>query len=257
MKHIPKAFAVAALTMTILASKAYAITFDFTGQDTSLLSQLTLSSEGLDLTVTAGIFPGFDDPNSAPENPSDIVFTARFVDLEPTGLGVNAGLDTSSIDGFFGNDVAVFTFSQDVIIESVGFTNATPGGSFAFGTVSGNSFDRIVDSQLLPTPVQQIAPFGLTAIASQEQRTGQSFGFGAIADGGVVIDPFFELLPIDSYLITSVTVTVSEPQLDDPLIPPTLTPVPLPTSGLMLLGGVALIGGFAQRRFRKIKAANL
>ena len=247
MNHICKVFSVAALAMTILVSKAYAITFNFTGQDTSLLSQLTLSSEGLDLTVTAGIFPGFDDPDSVPANPSDIIFTARFIDLEPNGLGVNAGLDSSTIDGFFGNDVAVFTFSQNVIVESVGFANVTPGGDFAFGTVSGNSFNRIVDSQLLPLPIQQAVPFGLTAIATQEQRTGLSFGFGAIADGGVVLEPFFDILPTDSFLITSLTVTLAQPSTDEqPPLPP--APVPLPASGLLLVGGLALVGVVARRR---------
>lgn len=239
-----KTLAAVMFAVLVPGSAARAITFNFTGQDLFFLRELSLSSGGLGLTVTAGTF-------LEANNPSNITFTSRFVDLEPGGLGVNAGLDSRTIDGFFGNDVAVFTFDQNVIVESVGFANVTPGGNFAFGTVSGNSFNRIVDSQLLPIGAQQTAPFGLTAIATQEQRTGQSFGFGAIAEGGVVIDPFFRVLPTDSYFITSLTVTLVPPPADDPVVVPAPVPVPLPASGLLLLGGLVLARSVVGRRRKR------
>lgn len=204
---------------SIIGSAAHAITFSFTGSNLPDAQVRTFSSEGLGLTVTAGKF-------SSSSNPSTINFAARRVDQDPDGLGVDGSFDSDQIDGKFGNDVLVFTFSEAVVIETVKFGNVDSNDDFAFGTVVGSTFNRIEDF------VDISNPFDLSTIATAAQRTGLGFGFGAIGK-------------YDNFTIKNLTVSLATPPGNEP------PAVPLPASGLMLLGAVALAGGASARRRRK------
>jgi len=132
---------------------------------------------------------------------------------DPDGLGADGGfLESDQIDGKFGNDVLVFTFDQSVIIERVKFGNVDHNDDFAFGTVSYGAFDRIVSFQDIHNPFQ------LSSIATTQERTGFAFGFGAIGKN-------------DNFTIKKLVVSLAPPQNEPPA-------VPLPASGLLLLGGL-------------------
>ena len=220
MNFLRIACAAAVIAGSFIGSAAQAVTFNFVGENYYDANVRTFSSEGLGLTVTAGTF-------SARSNPSHINFSTRKVDQDEDGLGTDGGwYESDQIDGNFGNDVIVFTFSQSVIIESVRFGNVDHNDRFAFGAVSRDAFDRLVSFQDI------VNPFNLSRIATTSERTGFSFGFGAIGK-------------FDNFTIKSLHVSLATPPSnEDP------SSVPLPASALLLLGALAMAGGVSARRRR-------
>ncbi|MEO0669258.1 MAG: hypothetical protein AAFZ99_15205 [Pseudomonadota bacterium] len=219
MNSLRIALAAAVIAGSVFGSAAHAVTFKFTGYDYADANVRTFSSEGLGLTVTAGTFSAFS-------NPSHINFSTRKVDQDPDGLGTDGGkFESDQIDGNLGNDVIVFTFSQAVVIEKVRFGNVDHNDRFAFGSVTNGAFDRLVSFQDI------VNPFNLSHIASTEDRTGLSFGFGAIGK-------------FDNFTIKSLHVSLAPPPSNEP------PAVPLPASGLLLLGALAMAGGVSARRRR-------
>lgn len=206
---------VASVGIALGASQANAVTFDFTGSDPADSVSKSFTVDGLTVTVTAGTFPSniFGNPN-----PSNINFNTRLVDQDPNGLGADGVPDFDQVDGSFGNDVLVFTFSREVFFDEITFGGVDGNDDFAFGSVTGNSFLRVVDFQDVVNPT---AVSGFTTLA---ERTGTSFGIGAIG-------------PNDNFTVASISVT----------------PVPLPPALLLL--GSALVGlGVMSRRRRQAAA---
>jgi hypothetical protein len=186
------------------AGAASAATFSFTGSNLSDASSRSYTVDGITVTVTAGTF-------STWSNPSSINFGSRLVDVDPNGLGADAGGDGDLVDGSNGNDVLVFTFDRDVTIDSISFGDVGSNDDFAFGTVTGTAFTRIVNFQDVASSVST-STFGGDVV-------GLAFGIGAIGSN-------------DEFTVSGLT--VSE--------------VPLPAAGWMLLAGM---GGLAAMKRRK------
>ena len=205
---------VAGVSLAISASAASAVTFSFTGVNEADSQSKSFSVGGIGLTVTAGTF-------SSASNPSNINFSTRRVDRDPDGLGADGVGDGDQVDGSFGNDVLVFTFDQNVILESISFGNVDGNDDFAFGGVSGSSFTRIVNFQDVASSVL------VSTFASPAQATGLAFGIGAIGSA-------------DNFTIKRLKVSA-------------VSAIPLPPA--MLLLGTAIIGlGAISRRRRKAAA---
>jgi len=221
-------FAAALVAGSVLASAASAITFDFTGTDLAPTSELRFSSGGIDLTVTAGTF-------SSASNPSSINFGSRNVDQDNNGLGAVAGGGDDAVDGANGNDVLVFTFSEAVVIEHIHFGEVDRFDDFAFGEVSGTSFDRVVNFQDISSNPFDLS--GVSGLETDESRTFTSFGIGAI--GGGLFDSEGNKFA-DNFFIKGLSLSVAPPSNEPPA-------VPLPASALLLLGGLGAFG-IARRR---------
>lgn len=217
-----KSVILAAAACVSLATTAGAVTLSFVSPSPVLGSSLAFSAGGVGVEVTAGTFDFFP-------NPSTINFATRNVVQGNGGLGVNGGfLDfNSQVDGALGNDVLVFTFSQSVVLEAASFANVDSNDDFAFGTVVNGEFSRLVDFANVGTTLD------LSSIATKAQRTGLSFGIGAIGF-------------LDNFTVTGLNFSVAA----QPAASINPSPVPLPASGLMLLGGLVLAGGIARRRRR-------
>ena len=207
---------VLAFGLAMASTTSHAVTFDFTGVNERDAPSKTFVEDGITLTVTAGTF-------DARSNPSDIDFGARRVDLDPDGLGADGGFfDSDQIDGALGNDVLAFSFSEDVILNTISFGNVDRNDHFAFGVVDGASFERFVDFEDVLSPVAASTFLTLT------QRTGDSFGIGAIG--------FFSNFTIAGLDVTRVVATP---------LPPTL----------LMLGSVLVGFGFlGYRRRRAVRA---
>lgn len=195
----------------VAGSAASAATFDFTGANLSDTSSIDYTVDGITVTVTAGTF-------SSVFNPSTIDFSTRLVDIDPDGLGADGSFDSDQVDGSGGNDVLVFSFSEQVTINTIGFGNVDSNDDFAFGSVAGSAFDRVVSFQ------DVFVSTDVSSFASLSDRTGLAFGIGAIG-------------AFDNFTITSLDVSA----------------VPLPASGLLLLAALGAGAGIARRR--KSKAA--
>lgn len=213
MSTLKRALICAAVTAATLGSAANALTNDFTGSNPAPTSTQTYQLGYVTLQVTAGTFSAFS-------NPSTINFGTRLVDQDPDGLGADAFFDSDQVDGSFGNDVLVFSFSREVTLDTLSFGNVDGNDDFAFGSVAGNSFTRIVSFQDVTG-----APFNLSTISPNDENVGLSFGVGAIGSN-------------DNFTIAGLSITPS--------------PIPLPATGLLLLGALGL--GAAGSRMRKKRA---
>ncbi|WP_152613077.1 hypothetical protein [Tateyamaria sp. ANG-S1] len=214
MRIIRNTLAGAAFAIAAMGSAASALSVDFTGSDPAPANQLMFDFGNLTLTVTAGTFPR--NPN-----PGNINFNTRLVDQDNDGLGADAPFfDSDQIDGFFGNDVLVFSFSREVTLDSILFGNVDGNDDFAFGSVVGSSFSRIVSFQDVPT-----TSFDLAGISPNGENIGLSFGIGAIGRN-------------DDFTVAGLSFTP--------------TPIPLPATGFLLLGALGL--GAAGARMRRKQA---
>lgn len=197
-----------ALGAALFSQQASAISFNFSGSSSADAVTRTFTQGGLSVDVTAGIFSAFGNPT----NITGLGGTLRQVDQNNLGLGADGPIDNGQIDGALGNDVLVFSFSQEVRIESISFANVDGNDDFAFGSVDGNSFTRFVNFQDVTNPI--LASSFLTL----GQRTGGAFGIGAIGT-------------FDNFRVSGIEVTA----------------VPVPAAGLLL--GSALLGfGYLRRR---------
>jgi len=147
-----------------------------------------------------------------------INFATRQVDIDPDGLGSDGFLDRDSIDGSFGNDVLTFSFDRLVRIDAIAFVEVDNNDDFAFGSVAGTSFERAFDF------AQVFDQTDLSELLSANARTGLTFGIGAIGSN-------------DNFRVAGLNVST----------------VPLPASGMMLLG--ALGAGVVLSRRRKAAKA--
>ncbi|MEL7545446.1 MAG: hypothetical protein AAGJ84_02270 [Pseudomonadota bacterium] len=218
-KTVRRSFVAATLAVMTMAgfamAPASAATFDFTGD---LLASIAPDSDskvytvdGITLTVTAGTFPN--------ANPSDINFGTRQVDQDFfSGLGADAFGDGDNVDGSFGNDVLVFSFSRAVKFLSIDFGNVDGNDDFAFGSVSGTLFSRIVNFEDVSNAVL------VSTFATMDQATGSSFGIGAIGT-------------FDNFTIQGIEVAA----------------VPIPAALPLFLSGLFGLQWFARRR-RKLAA---
>lgn len=198
--------------IALSAGSVNAATFGF--QQFQLFDQDSISYDvdGIGLTITAGTF-------GANTNPSTIDFSTRRVDRDLNdGIGADGGLlEADEVDGFFGNDVLVFSFDTRVRINSVSFApqDIESNDQFAFGSVSGSTFTRVADFTDVSTPFD-MSFFGSDAI-------GEAFGIGAIGSD-------------DNFSITAMDVAA----------------VPLPAAGWLLIAG---LGGIAAMSRRKTSGA--
>jgi hypothetical protein len=211
---VMKLLAKAAFCSILMAGAASASTFNFLGFSPDSPSKV-FSIDGVTVTVTAGTF-------SSASNNTAIDFSTRDVDQGMTrGLGVVADDDSRQIDGSGGADVLVFSFDRTVTIDALSLDRVDNKDHFAFGTVSGGIFDRIVDLQQATATVDMAATFGSV--------WGTSFGIGAIEAS-------------DDFSIKSLSFTALPNAF-------AVAPVPLPASSLLLVAG---LGGLtAMRRIKR------
>lgn len=158
-KTLSKVMLPAVFAISSMAASASSLTFDFTGKDYYPSRDLTFDVHGVELTVTSGTFSFYD---------SDINFNTRFVDLDNDGLGSLGFFDGDQVDGRFGNDVLVFSFSEFVSIDNILFGNVDNNDDFAFGEVNGSFFDRVFDFN------------DVFASVGVNSGPGLTFGIGAI-----------------------------------------------------------------------------
>jgi len=197
------------LSVSSIAAQA-STTFDFLS-DRGLTSSFDMSSGGLDLNVSGGSFD-----NAGNVTPGGLWGLVRVGTTVGAGLGVSHFLDTSSeIDGFFNNDVAIFSFNKDVKFESITFLNLDNDDQFTFFAGSPlvvQGFDMAMNTDL-----------------ALSNYISSMFGIGA-QDGSIFGST-------DNFTVASISVSA----------------VPLPSS-VLLFGGALLGMGWLSRRKLKSTA---
>ncbi len=201
-----------AAAFAVSGGAANAVTFGFGGTTADSPSK-SFNVAGIGLTVTAGTF-------STGGNPSNINFNTRAVDQTNGTLGSDGIGDIGQVDGNLGNDILVFTFDQIVSIDSIGFSNVDGNDDFAFGTVVGNVFSRLVSFQDVQNTVLTASFLNPISLS-----VGTSFGIGAIGS-------------LDNFRINNMSVTA----------------VPLPAALPLLACGVGILGFAGWRRKRSSDA---
>ena len=188
----------------------------------SAASASVISFTGYNLNDTSAVRFGNSDLNvtvrAGTFSGDRINYRNRLVDIDPNGLGADALGDGDSVDGSYGNDVLTFSFNQEVRIDSISFTEVDWNDDFSFGAVSGRTFEREFSfADVYPNT-------DLSALLGADARTGLTFGIGAIGGN-------------DNFRVSSITVSA----------------VPLPASGMLLLA--ALGAGIGASRRRKASKA--
>jgi hypothetical protein len=200
-------------------SDANAVSFDFTGASLPSADLRSFTADGLTLTVTAARFHGGPSP-------SEIILGKRTVDLMTDGLGVGDPFDNTAIDGKWGNDILILSFSEQVTIDAIHFNRVDGNDEFAFGHVDGLTFSRVVDFEPARSTVNA------ATFATFIERTGQTMGIGAIGRN-------------DNFTLAGLEVSLEERAA--PAAATAANTIPLPPTILML--GAALLGlGLARRR---------
>jgi len=203
----------AAAVLLVSTVTANAATFDLTGNG-GLASSYNYSVDGIGLTVEGVRFQASGSTSSAQ------------VGQYSNGLGVTShGGDSHQVDGANRNDMVVFSFDQDVTLESVTFNYVDGNDDFTFffdGNADGDFTDG-ADSRYLNTDIPgSSSPSTYTFLSTW---IGQTFGIGAYGSG-------------DNFKIKSVSVE------------PTLSVVPLPAALPLYGAGVAILGFMGWRRKR-------
>ncbi|MFT6559150.1 PEP-CTERM sorting domain-containing protein [Sneathiella sp.] len=194
----------AAALFSVTAAHAVS-SFDFTSGTSSWTSgALSYSKDGIGLDVSAGRYTG-----------GNVVDSGYIRQYNSSGLAVYSStlFDNHEIDGWNHNDVAVFSFSQDVFLTSVSFNYNSSDDQFAYFFDTDNDGTlELINASLDANPTDTYTFAGLLL------KAGDLFGIGAIGYN-------------DDFKIASVTVSA----------------VPLPPA--MALFGAAMVGlGWLSRR---------
>lgn len=217
--------ALAATSLLIWSGVGSAAVFDFVTGSGSSSSALSMTVDGIDLTVTAGSSAG-----------------AELVYQGTKGLGVDSGLDIlNSLDGFGVDEFLEFDFAGDVKLLEIVFENvdlvldddesglAIDGGYFADGSISaGLDIVGATTSCVGTGPGVNQCTVDLSLV--DPAAVGSLFRIGDLLNG-------FDLDANDNFMISSITVES------------VTAAVPEPASlGLLLVGALGL--GAARRRAR-------
>lgn len=198
--------------------------------------------------ASVGSFSG-SNTGGAPQGPVDVGFSTFTVDADtfrvvsnPPGPGFNIALngetnieitqnvegigidnnngflgsDNGEVDGANGNDIFLFTFTKAVRLLSVVFEQVDDNDSFVFYDPASSPNAGIAD---IVNPLAFPDTDGDEGSFDFGGRVVSSFGIGALGS-------------YDNFRVSQIEIA----------------PVPLPASGLLLLGGIA---GFAGLRRRK------
>lgn len=200
MRKILLGAAIAAVTMFGAISAQASTTFDFTSLGL-LLGPFGTTQDGITVGVTGGSFT-----DGGTVTPGGVL-----VGTSVLGIGILNGLDDPQIDGFLGNDVAIFNFSEKVELNSV-----------TFGFFNGNDdFTLFVDVSMDGALEVQGFSFdtGSDTYNFAAGYISDLFGIGARASN-------------DEFTIKSLTVTA----------------VPLPPAVLLFGGALVGLGWLTRRR---------
>ena len=209
----------AALFVGSNAAQATSMTVDFDLRGSGPeVAELNLSQGGLDLNITPDTISNAGHLNGE----QDI-----FLTQSNSGLGVdnrNCFLffcDSNGLDGFGSNDIALFSFSKDVTIESFTLLNSDYNDDLSlFG---GPGFSYLGEFRI---PGSNVVDF---AGLSDAVLTGDIFGIAAFGNN-------------DNFRIAGVTVSYDA--------------VPLPAALPLMLTGLIGLGLFGRRaKRRQIEAA--
>ncbi|MEM6635295.1 MAG: hypothetical protein AAF667_05325 [Pseudomonadota bacterium] len=205
-----RVFVAAGAIALLSAATVSAATFNFGAGSPSTADFFDFTEDGIQLQVSAGRWPGVGGP-------APIDFGARQVFQGSDGLGAVGVSDATELDGAGGNDVLIFTFDHDVVIEEIVFGSVDDDDNFAFGLVVAGDFLREEDLIDVSNSVS-------VSSLSFAPLVGASFGIGAKQTN-------------DNFTILQITVSK----------------VPLPASALVLLiglGGLAAVGSRKAQRQR-------
>ncbi len=227
MKKIFAALAVLFIAST--AAQAASVTFDFSSGTTNWTGgNLNYSSGGLNLAVKAGNY-------SRKYAPSGFVYDTGVI-RQNDGQGLSIwngwGDSNSQIDGYTQNDVAVFSFSENVYLESVTLDFTTHdyrgrkvynGDKNPFAFFSDTDDNNYLD--LVASSLATDQKTGTYKFMNAMLKNGDLFGIGAMGNN-------------DNFTIASITVG-------------TISAVPLPAALPLYGAGVAIIGFIGWCRKRK------
>ena len=213
-KTILSAIAATAMLVGTTGAQATSMTVDFDLRGSGPeVAELNLSQGGLDLNITPDTISNTNDLNGE----QDIFLTQG-----QNGLGVdnrNCFLffcDSNQLDGFGSNDIALFSFSKDVTIES--FTLLDSDSNDDLSLFGGPSFSFLGEFRI---PGSNVIDF---AGLSSALLTGDVFGIAAIGGN-------------DNFRIAGVSVSYDA--------------VPVPAALPLMLTGLVGLGLFGRRAKRR------
>lgn len=196
--------------LALSCTAAQAATFDFTGSG-GLATSYTFMDSGISVTATATSFSNagilIDDPRDR-------------IGQYSQGLGATTHIgDSHQTDGANRNDLIVFDFDQEIILESVTFTHVDSNDDFRFFFESGSTLTDWGSNIDIPGS----GPSGTYIFNAI--WAGDLFGIGAR-------DTF------DNFKISGMTVSA----------------VPLPAALPLYGAGMAIIGFIGWRRKKRLSA---
>ncbi|MBL4907324.1 MAG: VPLPA-CTERM sorting domain-containing protein [Sneathiella sp.] len=204
-----------ALTILVLSSsfaQAVSTTFDFTnGTRNWTYGALNYEEDGLLLSVSAGRYKH-----------SAVLDQGEIKQYNGNGLTIWSHKDNNhEIDGHKSKDVAVFEFSEHVILESVtfGYNGSDDRFAYFFDEGDNGSLD-LINSALNANPTNDIYTFLGSLL-----KSGDFFGIGALGEN-------------DDFKIRSLTVN-------------RVSAVPLPAALPLYGAGIAILGFVGWRRKQK------
>lgn len=203
------------------AASAATYTFDLTENPSGRWKKsLSYTQDGLDLTVRAAA-------HYVPSN-GRIIGTAKVSTLGDIGLGVCGRSEhdgcarrgaEAQIDGKGANDLAIFKFGRSVTLDSITFVGGTVSGSDQFDLFAdfGAGLDKVLRQN--------------ASVGSVSTGLARTFGIGAAQDN-------------DRFRILSITVS----DVSTSLRQAAAAEVPLPATGLALIGALGAVSMVRRRR---------